>query len=247
VAERRIDLAARPGRDGREPRRLLLLALGCLALVGLGVTIGSRLASHGAAQQATVTISVPAPTAGNDSARTGTPQRGPAGGFPRTASGAVAAASTFIGALDGGALLDRARLGAIIHADAAPSTSDRLLLAYDQATTQAREELGLGTVPTPVVIIRAASVGYRLEQFSPGAAVVSVWRVGIIGSGATVQPEQSWRTDTISLLWTDRGWKIATLTSQPGPTPPLASGAVSTPAELFVSIPRFEEFTNVDP
>ncbi len=247
MAGRRIDLTARPGRERREPRRLLVLALGCVALAGLGTTIGSRLPSHGAVRQITVTISVPAPPARNGRPRTGSPLRGPTGDFPRTRSGAVAAASAFIGALDGRALLDLARLRAIIHADAAPSVSDRLLIAYDQATTQAREQLGLGTAPTPLVIIRAASVGYRLEQFTPGAAVVSVWRVGIIGSGATVQPEQSWRTDTISLLWMNRGWRIATLASEPGPTPPLASGGVSTPAELFVSIPRFEEFTHVGP
>ena len=112
---------------------------------------------------------------------------------------------------------------------------------------QAQEQLGLGTVPAPVVIVRAASIGYRLEEFSPEAATVSVWRVGIIGSGATVQPEQSWRTETVTLVWTAGAWKVAALASRPGPTPPLAPGAASTPVELFASIPRFEEFSHVDP
>jgi hypothetical protein len=247
VAGRRIEFAGGPGRERVGPRRLLVLGLGCLALVGLGVAIGSRIAFRGPTQPATITATVPASRAPNEIPRTNPSQRHPAVGYPRTPNGAVAAASAFVGALDGRALLDRSRLRAIIRAVAASSIRDRLLAAYDQAMRQAREQLGADTVPAPVVIVRATSVGYRVEHFSGDTATVSVWRVGIIGSGATVQPEQSWRTESVSLVWTNGGWKIAALASQPGPTPPLAPSAVSTPAELFASIPRFEEFSDVDP
>lgn len=106
---------------------------------------------------------------------------------------------------------------------------------------QVREQLALGTTPEPVVIVRAAPVGYRVEQFTRDAATISVWRVGIVGSGATVEPQQSWRTETVSLVWERGAWKIAALRSSPGPTPPLATAAASE-SELFASIPRFEEF-----
>jgi hypothetical protein len=234
------------GRDRRGPRRALAAFLGCLALLGLGIAIGSRTAvrPEGALPVTTAPDPGPPPPAQPRRARR---RPKPTAGEARTAGGAVAAASGFVGALDGRALLDGSRLRAIIRADAASSVVGRLLAAYGQASTQAGRRLGLGTLPPPIVIIRAASVGYRLEAFSPAAATVSIWRVGIIGSGATVQPEQSWRTETVSLVWSGGGWKIAALASRPGPTPPLATNAASTAVELFTSVPRFEEFTRVEP
>ena len=199
------------------------------------------------ARSATVFVTVPAAPPAVETLRPTRPRGQTASPAQHTASGAVAAASRFVGALDGTALFDRSRLGAVILSAAAPRIRGRLLAAYGQASAQARALLGLGTVPAPVVIVRAASVGYRVENFSANAAAVSLWRVGIIGSGATVQPEQSWRTETVSLVWTNGGWKVDALSSQPGPTPPLAASAASTPVELFASIPRFEEFTHVDP
>jgi hypothetical protein len=247
VAGRAAKRAARPGLDPHGTRRLLTLGVGSLALVGLGVVIGSWTASGDPARPAAMTVTVRAPSAPTQALRPAPLPRDRAAGSPRTESGAVAAATEFIGVLDGRSLLDGPRLRALIRAAAAPSISDRLLAAYGQASAEARRRLGLGTVPAPVVIIRGASVGYRVETFSPDAATVSVWRVGIIGSGASVQPEQSWRTETVSVVWSAGGWKIGALASRPGPTPPLAARFISTPVELFASVPRFEEFTHVDP
>jgi hypothetical protein len=247
VAGRRIERVAGSRRARRRgPGRAVGLGLGCVALVGLGVSVGSRIASRRAAQPATVFVTVAAAPSAPETLRPA-PQDHRGSPPQRSASGAVAAASRFVGALDGTALFDRSRLGAVIRAAAAPAIRGQLLAAYGQASAHARALLGLGTVPAPVVIVRAASVGYRLENFSPNAAAVSLWRVGIIGSGATVQPEQSWRTETVSLVWTNGSWKVDGLSSRPGPTPPLAASAASTPVELFASIPRFEEFNHVDP
>jgi hypothetical protein len=74
-----------------------------------------------------------------------------------------------------------------------------------------------------------------------------IWRVGIVGSGATVQPQQSWRTETVSLVRESGDWKVAAFASEPGPTPPLTAPAPSTVGDLFTSIPRFEEFSRSEP
>ena len=105
----------------------------------------------------------------------------------------------------------------------------------------------MGTIPAPVVIVRAAPVGYRVDGFNPRAATILVWRVGIVGSGADAELEQSWRTERVSVVWEHGDWKVAALATEAGPTPPLVTTAVSTPSELFASIPRFEEFSRVDP
>lgn len=160
--------------------------------------------------------------------------------------GAVAAATTYLDALGGSALLDSARLERTLRSIASPSALPGLRRAYEEAAAQAREQLGVSTTPEPVVIVRAVPVGYRIERFTPAAATVAVWRVGIVGSGATVEPQQSWRTETVSLVWENPAWKVAALRSSPGPTPPLGTPAAAA-ADLFTSIPQFEEFGSVVP
>ena len=166
----------------------------------------------------------------------------------RTRDGAVTAAAASVAALDGAALLgDPARVRRAVTRVAAPEAVPALLDVYEQATRLTREQLGTGTIPTPRVIMRIVPVGYRVDGYTREAATVSVWRVGIIGSGSTVEPQQSWRTETVSLKWERDGWKVLWFESTPGPTPPLDSAARSSPAELFAAVPQFSEFTRALP
>ena len=165
-----------------------------------------------------------------------------------TRRSAVAAAATYVSELDGAALLDRARVRRIVDRIASTQARPGLIAAYEQAAVQARERLGLGSVPAPIVILRAAPVGYRLEGYGQGTAAISIWRVGIVGSGATVDPQQSWATETVTLVWERGGWKVAGLASSPGPTPPLPSSvAPSSRGEIFRTVPGFQEFANAAP
>ena len=224
-----------------ERRRGTRLALGtaAVALLAAGVLIGGRLgASDGDTKAVTVTVAARAGDAGSEPAPPPSPRESP---LPRSAAGAVVAATTALGALGGETLLVPARLQRALGSVASSAALPDLRRAFGPAALRAREQLGAGTSPEPVVIVRAAPVGYRVERFTQDAATISVWRVGIVGSGATVEPRQSWRTETVSLVWERGAWKIAALRSSPGPTPPLATAAADASA-LFTSIPRFEEF-----
>ena len=145
-------------------------------------------------------------------------------------------------------LLDPARLRAVVARIASASSRARLVDAFDQASAQTRAKLGADTAPRPVIVLRSVPVGYRVEQFSTRKATVAVWYVGIVGSGATVEPQQSWRTQVVSLVWEHGAWKVSAFESSPGPTPPLSTAEVAgTPGELFAAIPRFEEFAHAEP
>jgi hypothetical protein len=151
-----------------------------------------------------------------------------------------------VSALDGPPLLDPARVRKIVQTIAAEDVRAQLTAMYERAATQLRLQLGVGATPAPVVIVRSAPVGYRVQSFDRSAATVLVWRVGIVGSDTTIQPQQSWRTETVLLVW-ERGWKVKSFTSERGPTPPVAPTATSPPGDLLASIPRFEEFSRADP
>ena len=226
------------GRDSGQPstrRRWALRALGAAALVAVGIAIGTRIAGPKQTEAiTTVTRAAPSPE---------TPTM-PATHDERTPAGAVAAAATSVQLLDGPALLDSARVQRIVDGLAALSARGALARAYAQGAAQARSKLGVDSVPAPVVILRAAPVGYRIESFSRAAATVDIWCVGVVGSGATVQPQQSWRTETVSLVWERGAWKVAAFASSAGPTPPLtASTATTTANDLFTEVPRFKEFS----
>ena len=71
---------------------------------------------------------------------------------------------------------------------------------------------------------------------------------GAVGSGATVQPQQSWRTEVVSLIWENGSWKVSAFRSADGPTPPLSSAEIpATPGQLFAAIPRYDEFSRDEP
>jgi hypothetical protein len=228
---------SRASQDRR--RSWLWQALAALALVALGIGIGSRIAAPRGSNPAAVTTTVaqaevPAkPTRATRSTR--------------TQSGAVAAAASAVELLDGPALLDSARIRRLVNRIAASSARTSLARAYAQGAVEVRTRLAVDSVPAPVVILRSALAGYRVESYTRAAATVAIWRVGIVGSGASVQPQQSWRTETVSLVW-EHGWKVTSFASAPGPTPPLPQTAdATTIGDLFAEIPRFTAFSHAEP
>jgi len=237
VTGRPVDVPA-TGEHGHRRRRLAVAAA-ALVLVALGVAVGSRVAAPGH------TVMTRTVTVASSSARPTTPA-GPAAQPTRV--NAVAAAATYVSELDGAMLLDPTRLLRTLDRIASSQARPGLVAAYEQATTQATARLGLGTVPAPVVILRAAPVGYRVENYGSGSATVLIWRVGIVGSGATVDPQQSWATETVKLVWQRGAWRVAGFSSTPGPTPPLPTTVLPTSrADLFHAVPAFQEFASASP
>jgi hypothetical protein len=217
-----------------------------ILVFAVGTVVGSRGGASNSVAGSPVTITVARPADSPSSLRVrGT--EAPARQEP-TRAGAIAAAARSITAFDGEVLLEPARLRRVVERIASVASSARLIAAFDQASAQTRAKLGADTVPKPVILLRSVPVGYRVERFSVGAATVAVWYVGIVASGATVQPQQSWRTQIVTLVWEDGAWKVSSFESSPGPTPPLSTADVSEPpGELFAAIPRFQGFERAEP
>lgn len=237
---RDVGIHAVPQRENGS-RRAFGFVAAALVLVGIGIAIGSRIASpRGAAEPAVKTIAV---TTTNPAA---SPPARPSPAPTRAA--AVAAAAHSITAFDGDVLLHPTRLRAVVARIASTESRAELTAAFNEASVQTRTKLGAGTAPAPVIVLRSVPVGYRIERFSSGSATVAVWYVGIVGSGATVQPQQSWRTQVVSLVWEEGAWKVDSFRSSTGPTPPLSTAEVPGSAgELFATIPGFQEFAHDEP
>jgi hypothetical protein len=236
-----------PGRDVGIPRQesrgrglVLASALAALTLLAVGVVIGSRIALAHQPPDSKSSASPEVPS--TDPTR---PAVAPAA---RTRPGAVTAAARAVTAFDGNVLLEPARLRTVVSRIASRGSRLQLTAAFAEASAQTRAKLGADTVPRPVIVLRSVPVGYRVERYSSAEATIAVWYVGIVGSGATVQPQQSWRTQVVSLVWEAGAWKVSSFASSSGPTPPLSAvEAAYAPGDLFAAIPRFEEFERAEP
>ena len=241
-----------PGRDvsirtdapeRRSSGRFAAWTIAALALVAIGIALGSRIASQPESAPFAVDATSVPDTKTDPAPRRPTPAR-----ENRTRAGAVAAASRSVTAFDGDVLLDRVRLRAVVARITSVATRAQLIEAFSQASAQTRAMLGVDTIPRPVIVLRSVPVGYRVERYSSAEATIAVWYVGIVGSGATVQPQQSWRTQVVSLVWEAGAWKVSSFASSPGPTPPLSTVETTyAPGDLFAAIPRFEEFERAEP
>jgi hypothetical protein len=244
---RRVDAQVEAARGTGRRRSWLAFGVAAMLLLAIGAAIGARGSSETRITE-TLTVTV-SRTEGSPRAVPSETTRGVGGasGYARTRQGAAAAATAYVDALDGSALLDAPRLRTTLAAIASNESRAALVQAYERAATQTRERLGVGTAPEPVLILRAVPVGYRIDRFTRDAATVSLWRVGIVGSGASVEPQQSWRTETVSMVWERGGWKVASFRSSTGPTPPLAPSAVTPASVLFATVPEFEELKHAQP
>ncbi|MEJ7569213.1 MAG: hypothetical protein WKF41_13215 [Gaiellaceae bacterium] len=228
-------------RERPRSRRVLASVLAALALLAIGIAIGSRIASSQESAPPAADVASAPSTDDRSSADRAT-------STPPTRAGAVAAAALSITAFDGDVLLEPIRLRAVVGRIASAESRARLLEAFEQASAQTRAKLGTGSVPRPVIVLRSVPVGYRVESFARNRATIAVWYVGIVGSGATVEPQQSWRTQIVSLVWEDWEWRVSSFESSAGPTPPLSTAEIAqSPGELFAALPRFEEFQRVEP
>jgi hypothetical protein len=240
VTGRAVTIPSVPA-ENRGSRRILAWRAAALALLAIGIAIGSRIASPESTPRTAGTTSV---SGSNPS----TPSRPVSAPTARTRAGAVATAALSITAFDGDVLLHPERLRGVVSRIAATSSREQLIEAFTQASAQTRAKLGADTVPQPVIVLRSVPIGYRVERFSTREATVAVWYVGIVGSGATVAPQQSWRTQVVTLVWERGNWKVSSFQSSPGPTPPLSTAeAAGTPVDLFSAIPGFEEFKHAEP
>ena len=225
-------------------RRWIALGTTAILLLVIGVAIGRRTAEPEPDARGATIVTVSTPDVDVHRPEDRTPISAP-DSYPRTLEGSVAAATEYVAALGGPIILDPVAVRATLMEIASSQSRESLASAYESAADQARERLGISGARA--VVVRTTAVGYRVDGFHPDAATVSIWRVGIVGGGPATDPRQSWRTETLSLVWEDDTWKVDAVRSLPGPTPPLAGPPATPPAELAAAIPSFEEYADARP
>jgi hypothetical protein len=100
----------------------------------------------------------------------------------------------------------------VITSWAAPESSAALLAVYEAEAAR----LAQAYAATPRVA-RSALLGYRVENFSPPSARVSIWSLGVGGAGHR-DTAVGWATTTVAIRWLGTRWGIVDVAQRRGPS-----------------------------
>jgi hypothetical protein len=247
------------------PSLLTLVLLAVVLFLG-GMVIGRATMSRDQAGAAPATsppaaTAAPSPTVAATPGSTAAPAKAAAGpgpsqvkagvgiGYAHSREGAVAAAANYTQVLSSGLILDDAKRRAAINTLAAPEARASVQKTLDQAVAAMRKGFGAtgAAADNAQVLMRATPVGWRIDNYSDGAATVAIWMTSVAGSvgGADgqVPVREGWSTTTVALRWTRGDWKQVESTSTDGPVP-IADVAPPTAApDLIGAAEEFKEFT----
>jgi hypothetical protein len=191
--------------------RTLIAVCGLLAAFGIGLAVGRML--------------VPIPSTGRNVS--GRSVKSPPAPAPATRAGAVTSASAILYSFDLPTVLDPSRFEAAVGRVAAPGSEDRVRRLFGRGIEDVRAMFA----DRPRVS-RATPVGYRLLSYEGTRASVAIWNVAIGGS-SLMTPVAQWRTITLDLRLTHRGWKATGGRSLPGPSPAATTSELASRAKAF--------------
>jgi hypothetical protein len=165
-------------------------------------------------------------------------------GWPQSPSGAVAAAAGYARVLSAlWFLTDSARRRQALDRMAAPEALARLRADQDGiAGGVAMGPLGAGLGrPGVATMLRTSMLGYQLQRYSASQAQVALWAVVLYGNTGGLEPQALYATSTLRLRWM-ADWKLAEVSTIPGPVPVQGQATPTDSAELIKASQQFKEF-----
>jgi hypothetical protein len=145
-------------------------------------------------------------------------------GVVDTPVGALAAAENYLASEDD-ALLSRAEIRRVVVAAWAPAEREVELAQPFPAAALAGKPATF-----PGLELAAAVAGAQLDSYTPEGAQAVVWHEITLWS-PTVVPTQRWSLDTVTLVWDDGRWLVASRTSAPDSKTPVPAWTSGTPRD----------------
>jgi len=227
----------RPARATRPRRRTVAAVIVgvLLVLAAVSETIGPR--RHASAPPAPQTDAPGQPATGALDVA-----------YPNSRAGAETAATNYVVELGGADMFDAERRHGLVARIADPVVERALQQQLDAAFGAVMATFGLderGRPPRGLTFIcRVLPVGVRLVDYTGSTARVAVWTAGLVGLAgerSTKPVAAAWSTTTVSLRWTEDGWKWVSFTQQDGPTPVGGLQPPSAAADIAEAASDFRE------
>lgn len=147
-------------------------------------------------------------------------------GYPNTQAGAVAAATNYLGILNGSPILltDAGRTAAI-NAAALPDKAAALDAQLAPGLRRVATALSVdqsGKSRNGALALRVVPLGYSVTNFTADkSAVIQVWHaqmIGVAGGASQVPVQMTYWTGTVSLVWDGKDWKWSGVEVANGPS-----------------------------
>ncbi|WP_331729768.1 hypothetical protein [Streptomyces chartreusis] len=207
-------------KSGRSPR-ILIPAVTVVVLLIAAIALAGR--DQSSAQSPTTATDLLAPE------------------IPHSPEGAQSAAAKVASALGGEKMFGEQDRHNLIQLIAEPSQRGKMITDTDADYAPLGRRIGLdadGQPPAGATFVsRTMPAGTTIRSYTGGTADVSVWCATLFGlTGETAAEEipldTGWVTMTMTLHWTDDGWKLTSFEQETGPEPDAAGGKFGEAPQL---------------
>ncbi|MER7465818.1 hypothetical protein [Streptomyces sp. NPDC097981] len=256
TGQTRTRLPDAPSDPYGAPRRTPRASRSLVTVVGVVVLLIAAIAFANQSSDSPRTPADQTPPDATSTAATGThPVDGKNGaipkGFAHDEQGAQSAAANYAVALGSDGMFRASSRHTLVDTIYTSEAAAKLKGPQDQAYSSAfLNKLGLdanGNAPQgSTFVTRAVPVGARADKYSPTAATISVWYMGLIGmSGpqSTDPVRTTWKTWTFELTWAGDDWKVTSDTQQEGPAPVPGDVPISTSDDISKAVKGFGGFS----
>ncbi|MBW3578888.1 MAG: hypothetical protein KY462_14335 [Actinobacteria bacterium] len=223
--------------------RVGAVIVAAVVLFGVGAAIGRATAPSGPVSAApTQDAGMREPPASSDPGPSTTVGGVPVG-YERSREGAVAAAANYAVVLDSPAVLDSERLASVLQRVAEEDARADLTERFTRIAALLEERLSLDatTRSDAGFVMRSVPAGYRILDYSDDEATVAIWGTSVFVAAGRQAVAPAWGTTELSLRWEDGDWRVLSIDTEEGPTPPLPGNAENA-ALVGAQINRFEPF-----
>lgn len=171
------------------------------------------------------------------------PRQADVGSARRTRAAAVSAATAYVLALDGPALLDPTRRQKLIERIGAEEARRDLEDSLGRVASLLSDRLGLtpGVLDDDSFVWRVVPAGWQIVSYDGKRAEVAIWATGVAMVHGRLLAPQAWRTTFVDVLWERGDWRLVGFRSEAGPEPP-ALGDQASGRAIAQKIHRFEVF-----
>ncbi|MEW6474288.1 MAG: hypothetical protein AB1679_18710 [Actinomycetota bacterium] len=218
------------------------VAAAVAAGLGLGASCGGDRRSSpppaGQAPQAVASAFSDGQHAGPRAVEAGVPV-----GYTRSAAGAAAAATQFLGTLTRLVHSDGPTREAALRRIAAPSASGVVdgglaaLGAVDRLVAEARARR-----PGARVLLTDVPVAYRVEQAGGDTARVDVWSVGLVLFEGATEATEVWSTSSLDFIWSGGDWRVVQWSRTSGPAPAVRPSTAARPDDVLNAVADWRGF-----
>lgn len=159
-----------------------------------------------------------------------------------SAIGAVRAATEDLSALSAAGVSSSGQARRVVAAVVTGSLQAKLERSLPAVASEVQARLrGLRTPH----VFDGWPLGYRVESFETSHATVAVWHLDVGASSALGLMSAQYTTTTYDLRWIEGSWRIAAVSSVPGPTPPSTSAPAPEVDEFAREINALSPYSNV--